>query len=112
MGLPQPTPAGEQEPDGESRGGLSATSPTVHNLYQSSETPHRAVLGLYLILYTTTWLQESSTVKRWLGGNQQLRSSVTRAKSGWHMGSTPGDGNSAVTPQGTGTSSTYGIRSR
>lgn len=38
--------------------------------------------GLYLILYTTTWLQDSSTVKRWLGGNQQLRSSVARAKSG------------------------------
>lgn len=38
--------------------------------------------GLYLILYTTTWLRDSSTLNTWFGGNQQLKSSVARAKRG------------------------------
>lgn len=87
---PSPHQLGKKNLMGKAEGGSAPHSPILHNPYEPSETPRGARLelgrprprGLYLILYTTTWLQESSTVKRWLGGNQQPRSSVARAKSG------------------------------
>lgn len=87
VGVSQSTPVGEKEPEGESWGG-SAPHPAQPISHRSPQGPGLGTVGqacpqgLYLILYTTTWLQDSSTVKRWLGGNQQLRSSVARAKSG------------------------------
>lgn len=88
--LALPTPVGEEEPV---RGCClgSVPRPVPHSLYQPLESPH-------LILYTTTWLRASSTVKRWLGGYQQLRSSVANAKRGWQMGSTPGGRGTALCP--------------
>lgn len=98
MRLPQSAPVGEEEPGG-GEGQGSGPRPARHSPYQPAESPQGPrPRRPYLILYTTTWLRASSTVKRWLGGYQQLRSSVARAKRGWQTGSTPGDGQSGAVP--------------